>query len=718
MILRELEKLLHCKIATTSDLSLIRNNISRPSEDVVEYDRLPTPFETPLHQELKARFGDVSPFEKLFQESKKISAELGCWASDMFWSFSLTEEQARKIEMREERKFHAQKEGNPIAKLDAQIARLREATQVIKDFSFSTPEANSRDLSSKVLVLHKWLQLYFSRQSDARCIVFVERRSTARLLHLIFGYLGGAHLKSGVLMGVNSSVGDLTVTLRKQVLAVANFRKGDLNCIFATSVAEEGLDIPQCNLIVRFDLYRTMISYVQSRGRARHRNSKYLHMVEKGNPMHTQAVLEARRSEKLMRQFCQSLPADRLLLGNDVDFENDMVKERNFRTFTDPSTGAKLTYGSSLAVLAHFISSLPQGNEIPLQPNYIMSIEAGKFVCEVILPDNSPINSAIGRPASKKSVAKRSAAFEACILLRKGKYLDGNLLPIYTKQLPVMRNALLALDMKKKNSYRMRIKPSVWEYGRGDLPTALYLTILDVTNGLERPYQPMGLLTRVPLPQMPRFPVYLREGKITEVKSMSFGSGFDVSGDMIEHLTTLTLRAYKDIFAKTYEHDPTKMSYWFAPLKDPKTVVIEGYESPADFINWSVVQDVFETEEYKWTPDMKHEYLRYRFLVDKWDGGRRFFSVEVAPDMKAMDPLPAHSEKHKKFNDSILDYSVSLWNKSRKNYSWDLSQPVVEAERVPFRRNLLAPAEEKEHDGKIRCFVCPEPLRISAVSQL
>jgi endoribonuclease Dicer len=272
--------------------------------------------------------------------------------------------------------------------------------------------------------------------------------------------------------------------------------------------------------------------------------------------------------------------------------------------------------------------------------------------------------------------------------------------------------------MKKKNFYHMRVKPSVWEYGRGDLPAALYLTILDVTNGLERPYQPMGLLTRVPLLQMPRFPVYLREGKVTEVKSMSFGSGFDVSGDMIEHLTTLTLRAYKDIFAKTYEHDPTKMSYWFAPLRDPKTVVMEGYESPADFINWSVVQDVFETEEYKWTPDMKHEYLRYRFLVDKWDGGRRFFSVEVAPDMKAMDPLPAHSEKHKKFNDSILDYSVSLWNKSRKNYSWDLSQPVVEAERVPFRRNLLAPAEEKERDGKIRCFVCPEPLRISAVSQL
>lgn len=46
------------------------------------------------------------------------------------------------------------------------------------------------------------------------------------------------------------------------------------NCFqFATSVAEEGLDIPDCNLVVRFDLYHTLIQYVQSRGRARHSDS-------------------------------------------------------------------------------------------------------------------------------------------------------------------------------------------------------------------------------------------------------------------------------------------------------------------------------------------------------------------------------------------------------------------------------------------------------------
>ena len=38
-------------------------------------------------------------------------------------------------------------------------------------------------------------------------------------------------------------------------------------------MAEEGLDIPDCNLVVRFNLFETLIQYVQSRGRARQADS-------------------------------------------------------------------------------------------------------------------------------------------------------------------------------------------------------------------------------------------------------------------------------------------------------------------------------------------------------------------------------------------------------------------------------------------------------------
>ena len=59
-----------------------------------------------------------------------------------------------------------------------------------------------------------------------------------------------------------------------------------------------------------------------------------------------------------MRQFCAALPADRLLQGNDCDLHKVLAKEMNMRKYTDPETGAKLTYSSSLVVLSHFLSCL------------------------------------------------------------------------------------------------------------------------------------------------------------------------------------------------------------------------------------------------------------------------------------------------------------------------------------------------------------------------
>ncbi|KAJ1479928.1 hypothetical protein T484DRAFT_1812441 [Baffinella frigidus] len=41
------------------------------------------------------------------------------------------------------------------------------------------------------------------------------------------------------------------------------------NLMVATSVAEEGLDFPACSLVVRYSSVETLVSLIQSRGRAR-----------------------------------------------------------------------------------------------------------------------------------------------------------------------------------------------------------------------------------------------------------------------------------------------------------------------------------------------------------------------------------------------------------------------------------------------------------------
>jgi endoribonuclease Dicer len=58
-----------------------------------------------------------------------------------------------------------------------------------------------------------------------------------------------------------------------------------------------------------------------------------------------------------MVNFCRSLPEDRILQGTD-SLDAILEKESSMKTYTINSTGAKLTYGSSLVVLAHYASSL------------------------------------------------------------------------------------------------------------------------------------------------------------------------------------------------------------------------------------------------------------------------------------------------------------------------------------------------------------------------
>ena len=58
---------------------------------------------------------------------------------------------------------------------------------------------------------------------------------------------------------------------------IKEFRTGSVNILVATAVVEEGLDIPTCNLVIRFNKPNNFSSYMQSKGRARSKkNAAYV----------------------------------------------------------------------------------------------------------------------------------------------------------------------------------------------------------------------------------------------------------------------------------------------------------------------------------------------------------------------------------------------------------------------------------------------------------
>lgn len=715
----ELESILHCKIVTTDNMSFRKTKAAiKLNEQVMPYDTLGVPFETEFHKKLFQEHGHVASIREAFSRSKELAAHLGRWCADQYLVESIGPRKLRRLEIPIMRKYNnATSDQEAIAQLDVELKQLRDASRFAHDFPIAPLTATLNDLSSKVLCLRYYLLILFERESDGRCMVFVEKRHVAWLLAGVFQQVGNEHLKCAYLIGSgNASLDEDSFSMKEQVLSLNRFRKGEINCLFATSVAEEGLDVPDCNIVIRFDVCNTMIKYVQSRGRARHANSKFYHMVEKGNHLQANLVHSIRIQERQMDKFCKELPEDRKLSAVDDSLEYMMSKEKGkgLQVYKEPSTGAKLTFWTAPTVLATLVSAIPpdEDDSDPPHPVYRVRSHGMKFKADVTLPGrNTPLSWAEGAVCSQKSLAKRSAAFNACIELRKRRFLDEHFMPTYVKKMSALRNALLAVD-NKGNTYAMKAKPSVWEQTRGTLPNELWLTVLDFPDGLERPHRPLVMLTRTPIPQLPEFPVYLNDGRESRVVLQRLTKAMAIGGDGLKQLSAFTWRVFKDVFSKQYEEDHAQLSYWLAPASS-NCLGPNQTGMPSALIDWDLLAIVSATDEYKWSPEMPDDFLADRLFVDTWDGSRKFFSKGVDVKHKATDPVPAGVVKYKHM-ETILAYSVAIWKKSRANWTWNLDQPVIEAEKIPTsRKNMLASPAEKETNPVTLAFLCPQPFSIS-----
>ncbi|KAM6042433.1 ATP-dependent RNA helicase DHX58 [Theristicus caerulescens] len=138
--------------------------------------------------------------------------------------------------------------------------------------------ADQRYENPRLGKLEEILREHFQPLGTSRGIVFTKTRQSAHsLLSWLQGTaaLSGQHIKAAVLTGAGYSNQTRHMTQNEQQDVIKLFREGALNLLFSTSVAEEGLDIPECNIVVRYGLMTNEIAMMQARGRARAENSVY-----------------------------------------------------------------------------------------------------------------------------------------------------------------------------------------------------------------------------------------------------------------------------------------------------------------------------------------------------------------------------------------------------------------------------------------------------------
>ena len=98
----------------------------------------------------------------------------------------------------------------------------------------------------------------------SKILIFTQYRDTAR--HIV-EILSRNNISTCRFVGQAKRMGDEGMTQEKQERVLEEFRRGDFQVLVATSIAEEGLDIPEVDLVVFYEPIPSEIRYIQRRGR-------------------------------------------------------------------------------------------------------------------------------------------------------------------------------------------------------------------------------------------------------------------------------------------------------------------------------------------------------------------------------------------------------------------------------------------------------------------
>nr|CAD1820291.1 unnamed protein product [Ananas comosus var. bracteatus] len=269
-------------------------------------------------------------------------------------------------------------------------------------------------ITTKVHCLVQSLIEYRTVQ-DLRCILFVERVITAIVLQSLLcniSQLSGWGIQ--YIAGNNSGL--QSQSRNEQMKIVDAFRSAKVNIIVATQVLEEGLDVPSCKLVVRFDPSTTVCSFIQSRGRARMRNSDYLLIVDRADSANLSKLASFLKSGDIMREESLKLAATRC-----KPLDTPMFKEEYYRVKT---TGAIVTLSSSVALIYFYCAKLPSdGYAFPI---FLFVIEESG-VCTLYLPKGCPIETI--HAEGERNLLKQIVCLEACKKLHEIGALTDYLLP-------------------------------------------------------------------------------------------------------------------------------------------------------------------------------------------------------------------------------------------------------------------------------------------------
>jgi len=152
---------------------------------------------------------------------------------------------------------------------EANKTKSKAVQNLVKDLNFRSAYIRTKELIAagkehpKIGALRKIVLEELSKKKDVKIIIFNQYRDSTNNIKLV---LDSLDVKSKIFVGQTKKK-DTGMSQKKQKQIIEEFRNGEFNCLIATCVAEEGLDIPAVDLVIFYEPVPSAIRTVQRRGR-------------------------------------------------------------------------------------------------------------------------------------------------------------------------------------------------------------------------------------------------------------------------------------------------------------------------------------------------------------------------------------------------------------------------------------------------------------------
>jgi len=230
----------------------------------------------------------------------------------------------------------------------------------------------------------------FRRNPDSRIIVFTHYRDTSEMVTEALSKLEG--VRPIRFVGQASKGEDKGMTQKVQVEAIKKFEAGEYNVLVATSVAEEGLDIPATDLVVFYEPVPSEIRTIQRRGRTGRKHAgRVVILITKGT-RDTAYYWASVNKEKSMKRELRSL---REALKEKIEVDHSL-KIADSHTAASPTDKTKTT-----------ASTAAPSSTAPVLPSASKTHSSTPETTPPVSPSSSPaVTTAPPTTASAPSIIK------------------------------------------------------------------------------------------------------------------------------------------------------------------------------------------------------------------------------------------------------------------------------------------------------------------------